>query len=182
MRVCERPGRARIIVNNRFTEARRFAETDRSHDLGVKNLGLEGPLEFIHNLAGEPGSGVIKRDKNPQEVQIGVERAPNALNRLRDVREALQSHEFGLDRDQDVLRRRQSIDGEEIEARGRIDDDVGELGSQLGKDGFQAPFAVFELVELELGRGEVHARGQEREVPEGQMYRIWCIETHKGAI
>ena len=99
----------------------------------------------------------------PWIVRLRIERGPDLLDRLQELRQALEGEELALQRHQNRVRRRHRVDGDEIERRRAVDQHIG-VGRRPGpslsaRERLAQPVGAVALVrDLELEAGEVDGR------------------------
>jgi hypothetical protein len=101
--------------------------------------------------------------------QLRIERRLDLLDGLQQLRQAFEREELALQRNENRVRGRHRIDGEQVERRRTVDQhvaevaDAGELAGVQRRDrGAQTERAVARLAELELEAGQIHGRRRDR--------------------
>ena len=142
----------------------RFGDADVARDSGVESEILEVFFDFGENLSGEGSALVVHRGKDAEELEIGIHCLADEFHRLKELGDALKGVKFGLDREQKIIRGNHTVDGEEREGGGRVDDDVVIVGDDASDSVFEeGEFTLFRD-EFNFGIGEFRSGGSEVEI------------------
>ncbi len=96
--------------------------------------------------------------------QIGIERGAHLLHRLQQLRQALEREELALQRHQDRIRCGHRVDGEEIERRRTVDQQIGVIGLgggvgvERGDRIAQPKRAIARRSQFKFETGKIHRR------------------------
>lgn len=119
-----------------------LGKSDVSGDDGVENLGSKEASKVGGDLLGKCGPVVVHREKYPFNSQRGVNRSAQAHQRVEQFGDAFKSEILALNWDENGIAGCESVEGEQVESRGRVDKDEGIVVSEFLKNGFQAVFPI----------------------------------------
>ena len=132
----------------------------------VEHLVLEVGAHLGDHLLGEVRALVDHREQHALDLELRVERALDALQRRRELGDALEGEVLALERDQHGLRGGQGVEREQPEARRAVDDHVVVAAGDRRERLLQAVLAGDHAHELHLGPGQVAVGGHELQVLE----------------
>src|SRR5690554_447883 len=115
--------------------------------------------DLVGHLIGEVIARIKHREQDAVDIERGVQRRPNPLDRIDKLAQPLKRIILALKRHDDKIRRRERVDRERAEGRGAIEDDeIVFLTHALNP--CPKPLRYIRLVdELSLNRHEITRRG-----------------------
>src|SRR5687767_3053538 len=125
--VLGRAGGIRREAKDGFAVGRAFLEPNALADHGAKYFVAEYLPDLFLDVAGQRGPFVVHRDHDAEDLELGVRALPDLFDGLEQIVGALEREVRGLDRDQQVRRGDQRVDGQQTERRRAVDDDVLEV-------------------------------------------------------
>src|SRR6185312_6739885 len=120
VRLCASGGD--VVENDGLPEAWRFREPDLSRNDGVEHLGTKVFACIGGNLAREVKPRVVHGQQDAVNGEVSVHPSLNHVHRVQQLRQSLESVVLALNRDQDGIRRRQHVDGEETKRWRTVDE------------------------------------------------------------
>src|SRR5215831_13561825 len=144
-----------VVRQDRLAEARGLCQSDAPGNDGLKDLFLEELPEIAGNLASQVRAVVEHREENASDSKGVAESVVDTINGVHELGNAFQREEFALDRHEDGIGCHQGVEGEKVEGRRAVDQDVLEVVSEGGDAFAEACFAVFDLYEVQIGADEV---------------------------
>src|SRR5688572_13632304 len=152
-----------VIEDARLAVARRLREADVPWNHGLADLPREVLSHFFGHLMAQVVAGVEHGQEDAVEGEALVQRPPNEVDRLQQVREAFQGVVFALKGNQDAVGSREGIDGEEPEGGRAIEQDHVVLPRDLAERALEARLAGHLADELDFRADELRVRGREGE-------------------
>jgi hypothetical protein len=113
--ICERAIRfraaaVRIVLEDRFREARRFAQAHRARDHRLIHALAEMLPHFGHDLSAEIGARIEHRHHNPRDLHAIVHPGvPDLIHDADDLHEPFQREKLALDRCEQFIRSREGV-------------------------------------------------------------------------
>ena len=104
---------------------RRLGDAHVARDDGGVDLVAEHAAHVVNHLVGERRALIVHGEHHTVDKELRVEADPDLLDRAQELRQAFQRKEFALQRHEHGIGRGERIDGEQIERRRTIDEDVG---------------------------------------------------------
>ena len=90
-----------MIVNQRWEPvAGRFGQPDIARDHRFKHQIAQARADIVGHLIGQTVAAIKHRQGNPDDAQIRIEALLNPLDRLEQLRQALEREKFALQRHQ----------------------------------------------------------------------------------
>src|SRR5215210_2341625 len=121
-RVCLRPGALGGVERDREPEAWRLAQPHvPGYDRAEHPIPEEGPYLLGH-LVGQVGARVEHREEHPSHLEIWIQFFPHHPYALHELREPLQGVVLALYGDEDLVRRGQRVEREQVERRRTIEE------------------------------------------------------------
>lgn len=157
----------RIVFENRFAVARRFPDPDRArNDIPVHLLG-EIFRNLLDDLTGKKRPTIVHRHHDPLEADVAVRfRSADLVDDVDDLRQSFETEPLALERDENLIRGGEGGSHQDTERRRRVENAVFEKIVRLErlKDVTEARQVVVAACEFDFDAGEVHFRGNQREV------------------
>ena len=95
--------------------ARRFSEPDVSRNDRLVNLIAKHVADLVDDLSREVCSLVVHRHQQPFDFEIGIQGAPDTIDRVHQISDSLEGQVLALDGDQHRVGRGQGVDREQAE-------------------------------------------------------------------
>src|SRR5579883_2618326 len=128
-----------IVIEDRLAKARCLAQAHVAVNNGLEDLFRKVIAHLAHDLAGQPGAGIKHRQHHAGNVESGIQFVLHNLDRVQQMRQALQGQILALDRNDQAVRRHQRVDGQQAQRGRTIDNNV----SQRWRIGSMACFKRF---------------------------------------
>src|SRR3954469_23252229 len=112
-----------VVLDDRAAANGRLGELDRLADPRLEDQVAEVLLEDLDGLLGVDGPRVEHRRQDPLDLDAGVEVLPDHLKGVLKLDQAAHGEVLALDRDDDLVRGGEGVDGQQPEARRRVDAD-----------------------------------------------------------
>ena len=141
----------RVVQRDRHAVARRLAEPDVARDERRQQLLAEAGANLVDDLVREREPGVEEGHHDAGHAERRIQLAAEQRQRVHEQTEPLERVELALDRDEQRLGGDDRVDGEEPEARRRVDEHVVVVRRQRLERVLQPAFAAREIDELDLG-------------------------------
>jgi hypothetical protein len=153
--------RARVIGQDRLSEAGGFGQADAAGDDTGKNLVCEELFEVGCDLAGEVGAVIEHGQENAFDVEGMAKGIANAVDCIHELGNPFKGKELALDRHEDRIGGDEGVQSEEIEGWGAVDENVLVVTANLLKTLAEAELAVGKVDQLKIGGDEVLIRRDE---------------------
>src|SRR5438128_4319042 len=162
--VGDRPARGRIEHDDRLPEGRRLGEPDGAGDEVPADLRPEVVADLLGDLLRQLGACVVHREDDGADLELRIQVRLHQLDVPQELTQTFEGVVLALDRHDDLVRRRQPVDGEQAERRGTVDERVVELAVDRVEGTAQLELAAEGRHELDLGPGEADGRGRHAEI------------------
>src|ERR1700687_6122690 len=106
-----------VVKNDRFTKTWRFREADIAGNHALKDWCSEETAQIRGNLTGKTRPLIIHRKQDPFDFEGWIEGAPDAHQRVQQLRNTLQRQIFTLDGYQHSSCRHESVQSQQIQGR-----------------------------------------------------------------
>src|SRR3954468_4019640 len=148
----------RIVLEHRHAFHRGLREADGLLDARGEDAIPEVLLEDLDRLLGVNRPGVHQRGQDALDLDVGVQVLADHLKRVLQLDQAAHRQVLALDGHDDLVGRRQRVDGEQPEAGRRVDaDEVVVVGDELDRL-LERALAADHGAHRDLGPGEVDRR------------------------
>ena len=156
-------GRIGPVGGDRLTVAGRLGQADAARDHGREHAVTKMTARFRGHVGGQLRARVVHRQEHSLDREPGIEMVADEVDRGDQLVEPFQGVVLALQRDQDLIRRREAVDGQEPERRRTVDEDVLERLVDRAKRPSQAALALGHRGQFHFGAGERHRRGEQAE-------------------
>ncbi len=112
-------------------------------------------LELLAHLGLQGDAGIEHDAQDADDFERGVEVGVNLLDGIDQVRQALEGEIFALHGHHHAVGTGQSVQGEQAEARGAIDEHKVVVGAGRGQRATQSLVATLQADQLDFGAGEL---------------------------
>ncbi len=162
-------GRLGGVFENRLAKARGFCQADVAADTSFeKPHGAPGAaalagffeelLDVARNFGGQLRARFVQAEHDAGKLQPVVEPFVHQADRVEQLRQAVQSEKVWLQRQEDIVGRRQGVDREDAERRRAIDEQVVEFAFRFGQLIAEDDLATDDAGQLDFNRGQVDVR------------------------
>jgi hypothetical protein len=152
-----------VVHEDRLSITGGFGEADAAGDDGLEDLILEEFFQVVGHLAGEVGAVVVHGEEDAFDLEGVFEGLADAFDGIDELGDAFEGEELALDGDEDGIGGDEGIEGEEVEGRGAVDEDVVEIVADGFKAFAEAPLAAGEVDEFDISGDEVFVGGNDAE-------------------
>ncbi len=144
--------------------ARRLRQTHVAGDDGLEDEVAQAGADIVGNLVGQAIAPVVHGERDAEDRQVRIEAAANPVDRLEQLRQALERKKLALERHKNLLHRDHGIDGQQAERRRAIDQAyVPTAFRRMAERIDEAMGALLEVDELDLGARQILGRGDQVE-------------------
>ena len=140
-----------------------LAQPDVSRDNRFEYLILEVISQLQSDLMGKVVPAVKHGEQNPFNLQSGIKRLFDQMDRLEELAQPFHGIVLALQRDKHGMGRRQGIDGEQAERRGTINEDEIKVLPDPDERTPEPAFPIVHLDQLHLRPDQIDVGGKDRE-------------------
>src|SRR6266545_8100293 len=149
---------ARVVLQDRSALHRRLGVADRLLDPGLEHELAEVLLEDLDRLAGVQRTAIEHRRQDAHDRDVRVQVLADHRQRVLELDEPAQREVLALDRDDHMVGRDESVDGQQPERGWSVDEDVVVLGLHRDERLLERALATDHAREGELSSGQVDRR------------------------
>ncbi|CAI7644867.1 unnamed protein product, partial [Penicillium discolor] len=150
----------RSELGDRDPRDRRVRELHGAADHGLQHVVAERLHDALQHLARVQRARVVHRRQQAVHLDGGVQPVADLVDGLDEERDATEREELALERDDDAVRRRQRVHGQQTERRLAVDEDDVVLPRHLAQHAGEDRLAGDLVDEVHLRGGEVDVRGE----------------------
>ncbi len=134
-----------VVEHDGHAVAGRFGQADIARNDGFKDLRAEKAAKVGGNLLGECGAVVVHREENAFDREGRIDRAAEAHEGVKKFCYTFERQELALNGYEDGVGCSQCIDGEKVERRRAVDEDIIVFGEDAGDGALEAVLAVLDI-------------------------------------
>jgi hypothetical protein len=153
-----------------LAKAGSLGEANAPWDDGAEDLVAEELPEILSYLAREIGTVVVHGEENAFDTEGTFKCLPDAVDGVHELGNALQGKKFALNRDKHGIGGNQGIEGEEVQGRGAVYEDVVIAGADGTEAVCQAELTSFGGDQLDVGPDQVFVGWSQIETREGSLH------------
>ena len=161
--VADRAPGLGVVGNHRRTVAGRFRQAHVAGNNGAVHLVAEVADQLVGNVVGQTVARVVHGAQQAADMQLGVEHGADLLDGVHQRGETLQRVVLALNRHDHRVRRGERVDGEHVQRRRAVDDDVIVVAADPRQRVAQAEFPHLHVQQLHFGGGQVAVGGDQVE-------------------
>ena len=144
-----------IIGEDRQAVAWRFRQAHIARDHGGEHFAAEMLGQLGRDLLGQRRARIEHRPQQADDVDARIQRAAHLAQRGHQVGQAFERIVLALHRDDDAIGGSQPVQGQQVQRRRTVEQDVVIPGLHRGQRRAQPRFALADTDQLDLGRSQV---------------------------
>src|SRR3990167_696646 len=147
-----------IEVQNGFPVARCLRQTDGTGHHILEYRSWKMRPHFGYHLARQTIAPIVEREERSHDFQIRLQIIAHQLDGTQELGKPFQRIILRLHRDDYLIGRHQTVDGEESQRRRTVDQDIIVIRADLAQDMLQAEFPILDMHHLDLRAGQILPR------------------------